>query len=142
MNPTPQNVLEEVFGYAEFRGQQQSIIEAALQGRDSLVIMPTGGGKPLCYQIPAMLREGTGLVISPLIALMQDQVTALHELGIEAGFLNSSQSPEERREVMTKLRQGELQLLYVAPERLAVSYTHLTLPTITSGCRSRWSPYH
>jgi superfamily II DNA helicase RecQ len=109
MSLSPQKVLENVFGYSEFLGQQQSIIEATLQGRDSLVIMPTGGGKSLCYQIPAILREGTGLVISPLIALMQDQVTALRELGIEAEFLNSSQSPEESRAVMTKLRQGRLQ---------------------------------
>ena len=123
MSLSPQNVLEDVFGYPEFRGQQQSIIEATLQGRDSLVIMPTGGGKSLCYQIPAMLREGTGLVVSPLIALMQDQVTALRELGIEAEFLNSSQSPDESRAVMTKLRQGALQLLYVAPERLVTEHT-------------------
>ncbi|MEL7187737.1 MAG: DEAD/DEAH box helicase, partial [Pseudomonadota bacterium] len=108
MSHSPQQTLEEVFGYSEFRGHQQSIIESALQGRDSLVIMPTGGGKSLCYQIPAMLREGTGLVISPLIALMQDQVMALREFGIEAAFLNSSQSSDERREVMTKLRQGQL----------------------------------
>jgi len=127
MSPTPQKALEEVFGYSEFRGQQQSIIEATLQGRDSLVIMPTGGGKSLCYQIPAMLREGTGLVVSPLIALMQDQVTALRELGIEAAFLNSSQSPDERRAVMRKLRQGSLQLLYVAPERLVTEHTRSLL---------------
>jgi ATP-dependent DNA helicase RecQ len=95
MNLSSKKILNEVFGYPEFRGQQQAIIEAALQGRDSLVIMPTGGGKSLCYQIPAMLREGTGLVISPLIALMQDQVMALHELGIEAEFLNSSQAPRQ-----------------------------------------------
>ena len=126
-SPSPQQVLEDVFGYSEFLGQQQSIIEATLQGRDSLVIMPTGGGKSLCYQIPAMLREGTGLVVSPLIALMQDQVTALRELGIEAEFLNSSQSPEERREVMSKLRQGRLQLLYVAPERLVTEHTRSLL---------------
>jgi ATP-dependent DNA helicase RecQ len=146
MSRTPQNVLEEVFGYAEFRGQQQSIIEATLQGRDSLVIMPTGGGKSLCYQIPAMLREGTGLVVSPLIALMQDQVTALRELGIEAAFLNSSQSPEERREVMTKLRQGRLQLLYVAPERLVTEHTKSLLRDIPlsviaideAHCVSQW----
>jgi ATP-dependent DNA helicase RecQ len=143
---SPQRILEDVFGYPKFRGQQQLIIEATLAGRDSLVIMPTGGGKSLCYQIPAMLREGTGLVVSPLIALMQDQVTALHELGIEAGFLNSSQSPDERREVMTKLRQGRLQLLYVAPERLVTEHTKSLLRDIPlsiiaideAHCVSQW----
>ena len=143
---SPQKVLEDVFGYSEFRGQQQSIIDATLAGRDSLVIMPTGGGKSLCYQIPAMLREGTGLVVSPLIALMQDQVRALRELGIEAEFLNSSQSPDERREVMTKLRQGRLQLLYVAPERLVTAHTKSLLRDIPlsiiaideAHCVSQW----
>ena len=143
---TPQKVLEEVFGYSEFRGQQQSIIDATLQGRDSLVIMPTGGGKSLCYQIPAMLREGTGLVVSPLIALMQDQVTALRELGIEAEFLNSTQTPDERRAVMAKLRQGSLQLLYVAPERLVTEHTKSLLRDIPlsviaideAHCVSQW----
>ena len=146
MSLSPQNVLEDVFGYPEFRGQQQSIIEATLQGRDSLVIMPTGGGKSLCYQIPAMLREGTGLVVSPLIALMQDQVTALRELGIEAEFLNSSQSPDESRAVMAKLRQGRLQLLYVAPERLVTEHTKSLLRDIPlsiiaideAHCVSQW----
>jgi ATP-dependent DNA helicase RecQ len=146
MSLSPQNVLEDVFGYPEFRGQQQAIIEATMQGRDSLVIMPTGGGKSLCYQIPAILREGTGLVVSPLIALMQDQVTALRELGIEAGFLNSSQSPDERREVMTRLRQGKLQLLYVAPERLVTEHTRSLLRNIPlsiiaideAHCVSQW----
>ncbi|MGI9204401.1 MAG: DNA helicase RecQ [Woeseiaceae bacterium] len=146
MSLSPQKVLEDVFGYPEFRGQQQSIIEAALQRRDSLVIMPTGGGKSLCYQIPAMLREGTGLVVSPLIALMQDQVTALREQGIDAAFLNSSQSPEERREVMSKLRQGSLQLLYVAPERLVTGHTRSLLRDIPlsiiaideAHCVSQW----
>ena len=146
MSLSPQKVLEDVFGYPEFRGQQQSIIEATLQGRDSLVIMPTGGGKSLCYQIPAMLREGTGLVVSPLIALMQDQVTALRELGIAAEFLNSSQSSDERREVMTRLRQGRLQLLYVAPERLVTEHTKSLLRDIPlsiiaideAHCVSQW----
>ncbi len=146
MSLSPQKVLKDVFGYPEFRGQQQSIIEATLQGRDSLVIMPTGGGKSLCYQIPAMLKEGTGLVVSPLIALMQDQVTALRELGIAAEFLNSSQSPDERREVMTKLRQGRLQLLYVAPERLVTEHTKSLLRDIPlsiiaideAHCVSQW----
>ena len=143
---TSESILNGVFGYPEFRGQQQAIIDAALQGRDSLVIMPTGGGKSLCYQIPAMLREGTGLVISPLIALMQDQVTALHELGIEAEFLNSSQSPDERRDVMTRLRHGHLQLLYIAPERLATEHTRSMLQDIPismiaideAHCVSQW----
>ena len=146
MSLSPQNVLEDVFGYSEFRGQQQTIIEATLQGRDSLVIMPTGGGKSLCYQIPAILREGTGLVVSPLIALMQDQVTALRELGIEAAFLNSSQSPDERREVINRLRQGRLQLLYVAPERLVTEHTRSLLRKIPlsiiaideAHCVSQW----
>jgi ATP-dependent DNA helicase RecQ len=117
-SPTPDGVLQQVFGYHEFRGHQREIIESAIQGQDSLVIMPTGGGKSLCYQIPALVREGTGLVVSPLIALMQDQVRALHELGIEAGFLNSTQSAEEQNAVKRKLRNGELNLLYIAPERL------------------------
>jgi ATP-dependent DNA helicase RecQ len=146
MSLSPQKVLEDVFGYAEFRGEQQSIIEATLEGRDSLVIMPTGGGKSLCYQIPAILNEGTGLVVSPLIALMQDQVTALRELGIAAEFLNSSQSPDERREVMSKLRQGKLQLLYVAPERLVTEHTRSLLRDIPlsiiaideAHCVSQW----
>ena len=127
MLDTPQHILSEVFGYPEFRGHQQAIIEATLEGRDSLVLMPTGGGKSLCYQIPAMLRDGTGLVVSPLIALMQDQVAALSELGIEAGFLNSSQSYEEQQDVIARLRQGSLQLLYVAPERLAMGNTRALL---------------
>ena len=143
---SPQRVLEDVFGYPEFRGQQQSIIEATLAGHDSLVIMPTGGGKSLCYQIPAMLREGTGLVVSPLIALMQDQVTALRELGIAAEFLNSSQSADESRAVISKLRQGDLQLLYVAPERLVTEHTKSLLRDIPlsiiaideAHCVSQW----
>jgi ATP-dependent DNA helicase RecQ len=146
MSSSPKKILGDVFGYTEFRGHQRSIIDATLQGRDSLVIMPTGGGKSLCYQIPAILRKGTGLVVSPLIALMQDQVTALHELGIAADFLNSSQSPEEQREVTTRLRHGELQLLYVAPERLVTEHmrsllrdTPLSVIAIDEAhCVSQW----
>lgn len=111
-------VLQQVFGYSEFRGHQESVIESAIAGKDALVIMPTGGGKSLCYQVPAMLRPGTGLVISPLIALMQDQVGALAANGIEAGFLNSSQTVAEQDTVIERLRDGRLQLLYVAPEGL------------------------
>lgn len=145
-NASAQTLLKDVFGYREFRGEQQAIIEAALDGRDSLVIMPTGGGKSLCYQIPAMLREGTGLVISPLIALMQDQVAALNEVGIAAEFLNSSQSCDEMRAVTNRLRRGELQLLYIAPERLATAQTRALLREITisliaideAHCVSQW----
>ena len=146
VNTSPQTILKDVFGYRNFRGEQQAIIEAAVDGRDSLVIMPTGGGKSLCYQIPAMLREGTGLVISPLIALMQDQVAALNENGIAAEFLNSSQSFDEMRAVTAKLRRGELQLLYVAPERLNTEHTRALLREIPismiaideAHCVSQW----
>ncbi len=113
-----QQTLRDVFGYERFRGNQAAIIEAALAGRDALVLMPTGGGKSLCYQIPALIREGAGLVVSPLIALMQDQVRALHELGIEAAFLNSSLGRQEQADVIRRFRAGDIQLLYIAPERL------------------------
>ncbi|HEY5359381.1 MAG TPA: DNA helicase RecQ [Streptosporangiaceae bacterium] len=111
-------VLRRVFGYDEFRGEQQAIIEHVIAGGDALVLMPTGGGKSLCYQIPALVREGTGVVISPLIALMQDQVDALRALGVRAGFLNSTQDPAQRRQVEAAFAAGELDLLYLAPERL------------------------
>ncbi len=120
---TPHQLLDEVFGYSAFRGEQEPAIRAALAGRDSLVVMPTGGGKSLCYQIPALLRDGVGLIVSPLIALMQDQVTALHELGIDAAYLNSSLSPEAQHEVIDRLHHGRLKLLYVAPERLMQPHT-------------------
>ena len=146
MSNSPPKILKDIFGYRDFRGDQQAIIEAAVNGRDSLVIMPTGGGKSLCYQIPAMLREGTGLVISPLIALMQDQVTALNENGIAAEFLNSSQSFDEMRAVTARLRRGELQLLYIAPERLNTEHTRALLREIPismiaideAHCVSQW----
>src|SRR5690554_2949267 len=111
-------VLREVFGYDAFRGRQEQAIAAALEGRDVLVLMPTGGGKSLCYQIPTLLRPGVGVVISPLIALMQDQVDALNELGVRAGFLNSTLSMEQVRATEQALLSNELDLLYVAPERL------------------------
>jgi ATP-dependent DNA helicase RecQ len=111
-------VLNRVFGYPEFRGQQREIIEHVVGGGDALVLMPTGGGKSLCYQIPALVRPGTGVVISPLIALMQDQVDALRTLGVRAGFLNSSQDFGERRVVEAEFANGEIDLLYVAPEGL------------------------
>ena len=112
------NLLRNTFGYSAFRGLQQAIIEALLEGRDALVLMPTGGGKSLCYQIPALLRPGTGVVISPLIALMQDQVEALRQLGIKAAYLNSTLTLDQQREVERAFVAGELDLLYAAPERL------------------------
>ena len=112
------DVLRRVFGYDSFRGEQQEVIDHVTGGGDALVLMPTGGGKSLCYQIPALLRDGTGVVVSPLIALMQDQVDALRALGVRAGFLNSSQDPSQRREVEAAFLDGGLDLLYLAPERL------------------------
>ena len=111
-------VLERVFGYHSFRPLQDGVIATLLAGRDALVLMPTGGGKSLCYQIPAIVRPGTGIVVSPLIALMQDQVDALKEAGVAAAFLNSSQTPPEQYEVERRLAAGALDLIYVAPERL------------------------
>ncbi|MCR4304643.1 MAG: RecQ family ATP-dependent DNA helicase [Gallionella sp.] len=111
-------ILHDVFGYAAFRGEQQAVVEHVTAGGDALVLMPTGGGKSLCYQIPALLRPGVGIVVSPLIALMQDQVDALCQLGVKAAFLNSSINADAAREVQDKLLRGELDLLYVAPERL------------------------
>jgi len=116
-------VLGKVWGYPGFRGQQAEIIEHVTGGGDALVLMPTGGGKSLCYQIPALVRDGVGVVISPLIALMQDQVDALRTLGVRAGFLNSTQEAWERQEVERAFVAGDLDLLYVAPERLSVAAT-------------------
>lgn len=112
------NILKEVFGYPAFRGQQAEVIAHLANGGDCLVLMPTGGGKSLCYQIPALLREGVGIVVSPLIALMQNQVAALREVGVDAAVLNSSLSPQEAAAVEQKLLAGGYDLLYVAPERL------------------------
>lgn len=116
-------VLRRVFGYDSFRGDQREIIDHVVAGGDALVLMPTGGGKSLCYQIPALVRRGVGVVISPLIALMQDQVDALTALGVRAGFLNSTQMPHERQQVEKAFLSGELDLLYLAPERLRVDAT-------------------
>jgi ATP-dependent DNA helicase RecQ len=111
-------VLRDVFGYAAFRGQQAAVVAHVTGGGDALVLMPTGGGKSLCYQIPALLRPGVGVVVSPLIALMQDQVAALHEAGVRAEFLNSTMTWPEAQAVERRARAGELDLLYMAPERL------------------------
>ncbi|WP_424190599.1 DNA helicase RecQ [Actinokineospora sp. G85] len=120
---TPAQVLSRVFGYDAFRGEQAEIIDTVVGGGDALVLMPTGGGKSLCYQIPSLVREGTGVVISPLIALMQDQVDALRNLGVRAGFLNSTQDLGQRRQVERDFLAGELDLLYLAPERLRMDST-------------------
>jgi len=114
----PRSVLHDVFGFSSFRGQQEEIVRCVVGGGDALVVMPTGSGKSLCYQIPALLRDGTAIVVSPLIALMEDQVTALRQLGIRAEFLNSSLPPDEQARVRRQTTEGEVDLLYVAPERL------------------------
>ena len=118
MSTSALQILQTVFGYSAFRGEQQAVIEHVAGGGDALVLMPTGGGKSLCYQIPALLRPGTAIVVSPLIALMQDQVDALRQLGVEAAFLNSSLDALAQRDVERRFADGTLKLLYVAPERL------------------------
>jgi len=118
MSETPLSLLNRVFGYSVFRGDQAAIVDTLVAGGDALVLMPTGGGKSLCYQIPALLREGCAVVVSPLIALMQDQVAALRELGIAAAFLNSSLDGATAAQVEREFATGQLKLLYVAPERL------------------------
>jgi ATP-dependent DNA helicase RecQ len=146
MTQTAESVLRDVFGYAEFRGDQERIIEAAMNGRDSLVLQPTGGGKSLCYQVPALLSGGMTLVVSPLIALMQDQVVALEQLGIRAAYLNSTLTAAEQQRLFERLRNGELQLLYVAPERLMKNHTIELLQASNIGliaideahCVSQW----
>jgi len=141
-----QGILTSVFGYAEFRGHQKEVIEHVASGGDALVLMPTGGGKSLCYQIPALAREGMGVVVSPLIALMQDQVGALREHGVRASYLNSSLSGGEARRVESDVIQGRADLLYVAPERLAtpaflelLGKTRIALFAIDEAhCVSQW----
>ena len=120
-NPSALQTLHDVFGYTSFRGEQQAIVAHVTSGGDALVLMPTGGGKSLCYQLPALLRAGVAIVVSPLIALMQDQVDALKQLGVRAAFLNSSQDADEARAITAQLMRGELQIVYVAPERLLMS---------------------
>lgn len=120
---TSLGVLQEVFGYDAFRGEQAEVIEQVVGGGDAVVLMPTGGGKSLCYQIPALLRDGTGVVVSPLIALMADQVAALEAVGIRAAYLNSILEPYEAQEVERQLLAGDIDLLYMAPERLILPRT-------------------
>jgi len=124
---TPLEILHSVFGYESFRAQQADIVQHVTDGGDAVVLMPTGGGKSLCYQIPALARPGTGIVVSPLIALMHDQVEALRAVGARAEFLNSTQGASERARVESALLSGEVDLLYVAPERLALESTRRML---------------
>ncbi|HVK51384.1 MAG TPA: DNA helicase RecQ [Pseudoxanthomonas sp.] len=118
MSERPTDLLKRVFGYSQFRGHQQAIVEHIVAGNDALVLMPTGGGKSLCYQVPALLRDGVAIIISPLIALMQDQVDALRQLGVRAEYLNSTLDGESAARIEQALLRGDLELLYVAPERL------------------------
>ena len=141
-----EEVLESIFGYSNFRGDQAEIIQTLVDGDNAVVLMPTGGGKSLCYQIPALVREGAGIVVSPLIALMQDQVDALSEMGVQAAYINSTQDYHERRQTEQKLREGKLDLLYVAPERLLAETTLSLLQDIKialfaideAHCVSQW----
>jgi len=111
------DLLREVFGFAEYRPDQGEIVDHLVAGGDAFVLMPTGGGKSLCYQLPSMVRPGTGVVVSPLISLMKDQVDALRAAGVSAAAYNSSLEPDEARSVLRALHAGELQLLYVTPRR-------------------------
>src|SRR6187549_1445436 len=113
---SPLTIPQEKFGYSSFRLEQEAIIRAVLQKKDTFVLMPTGGGKSLCYQIPALLFDGLTVVISPLIALMKDQVDALRINGIEADYLNSTQSTEQQQDILNRVRSKQLKLLYLAPE--------------------------
>src|SRR5690606_41319363 len=125
-SPGALGILSRVFGYDAFRGDQAAIIEQVASGGDAVVLMPTGGGKSLCYQIPALLREGTGIVVSPLIALMADQVAALEAVGLRAAYLNSTLDLHESQEVVQHLRAWKMSILYLEP---SVMHTH---PTVES----------
>lgn len=147
MNPSlAQQILHDVFGYPEFRGNQEAVVNTLAGGQSLMVLMPTGGGKSLCYQIPALMREGVAIVVSPLIALMNDQVAALHAAGVAAACVHSGTSPEEAREVAEQIESGRLKLLYVAPERLVterflrfLDSHHISLFAIDEAhCVSQW----
>lgn len=143
---TPHHVLRTIFGYENFRADQANIVECVVNGSDAVVLMPTGGGKSLCYQIPAIVRDGTGIVISPLIALMQNQVEALASVGVKAAFLNSTLTFEQAAHIEQQLRSGKLDLLYMAPERLVqertldlLAHTKIALFAIDEAhCVSQW----
>ena len=115
---TPQSILKDTFGFEAFRPNQLQVIESILARRDTLAVMPTGGGKSLCYQLSALLREGTAVVVSPLISLMQDQVRLLDSLGIPAGCLHSGQELDQKRDVFSRIRGGNSFVLYLSPERV------------------------
>ncbi|MCE5197362.1 MAG: DNA helicase RecQ [Armatimonadota bacterium] len=146
LRETARGILSKVFGYGEFRGEQEEVITHVAQGGDAFVLMPTGGGKSLCYQIPTLMRNGIGVVISPLIALMQDQVAALTELGLKAEMLNSAISATEQRDIISRLHRGDVDILYVAPERLVLEPTLELFSQITialfaideAHCVSQW----
>src|SRR3990167_7393246 len=115
---SPLGILQKTYGYPNFRGQQEYVIEHIISGKNAFVLMPTGSGKSLCYQIPALCRDGVGVIISPLIALMQDQVNALQQLGVRAAAINSSMTAEHISQTITAIRNGAADMVYVAPERL------------------------
>lgn len=127
-----QQCLQEIFGYTSFRGEQEAIVNHIISGGDALVLMPTGGGKSLCYQLPALLRDGVAIIVSPLIALMQDQVDTLQQLGVSAAFLNSSLDSEQANTISDQLMQGNVKILYVAPERLLTANFQYLLEQLDS----------
>jgi len=116
----PLGVLQKTYGYPSFRGNQAEVIDHVMAGKNAFVLMPTGGGKSLCYQIPALCRNGVGVIVSPLIALMQDQVAQLYQIGIPAAFVNSSLAGEERNRILKRAAAGDFRLLYFSPERVAL----------------------
>ena len=122
-------VLKATFGYSQFRYQQEKIIQSVLSKKDTLVVMPTGGGKSMCYQLPALMFDGLTIVVSPLIALMNDQVSALNELGVAAESLHSNQSNEKLQNIYSRVRDGEIKLLYISPEGILNQENYYFLKT-------------
>lgn len=143
---TPLEVLSRVFGYKQFRDGQEAVINAVTEGRDALVLLPTGGGKSLCYQIPALVREGLAVVVSPLISLMQDQVEQLKEVGVDAAYINSTQEHDTQQSILNSIQSNTLKLLYVSPEKLLTPWMmsflqqqHLALFAVDEAhCVSHW----